>query len=152
MTRHGPVELSRRAIGFWRCAGPRLNPARSSFPFLELNRASNWTEFTAAVARFPGPGQNFVYADVDGNIGYHAAGQLPIRKNYEATFPWTAARAISNGKVSFRSSNCPHSTIRRKAGLSRPIRIHFRTTTLTRARQLRSAVSFARDSQPAHGA
>ena len=33
------------------------------------------------LARFPGPGQNFVYADVEGNIGYHAAGRLPIRKN-----------------------------------------------------------------------
>src|SRR5262249_7726928 len=49
------------------------------FPFFELNHARNWTEFTAAISRFPGPGQNFVYADIDGNIGYHATGLLPIR-------------------------------------------------------------------------
>jgi penicillin amidase len=52
---------------------------RFQFPFLDLDRARDWTEFTAAIARFPGPGQNFVYADVDGNIGYHASGRLPIR-------------------------------------------------------------------------
>ena len=45
-----------------------------AYPFLDLDRASNWTEFNTALARFPGPAQNFVYADVDGNIGYHAAG------------------------------------------------------------------------------
>ena len=54
-------------------------PGSFQFPFLDLNRARNWSEFTAALARFPGPGQNFVYADVDGNIGYHATGRLPIR-------------------------------------------------------------------------
>ena len=34
-----------------------------------------------------GPGQNFVYADVDGNIGYQAAGKLPIRRNYQGDVP-----------------------------------------------------------------
>ena len=62
-----------------RCAGPRRSRRAFQFPFLDLDRARNWKEFTAALARFPGPGQNFVYADVDGNIGYHATGRLPIR-------------------------------------------------------------------------
>ncbi len=62
-------------------------PASFQLPFLELNRARNWQEFNAAIARFPGPGQNFVYADVDGNIGYHATGKLPIRKNYDGDVP-----------------------------------------------------------------
>ena len=39
------------------------------------------------MTRFPGPGQNFVYADVDGNIGYQVAGRLPIRKNYDGDVP-----------------------------------------------------------------
>ena len=34
-----------------------------------------------------GPGQNFVYADVDGNIGYQATGRLPIRKNCQGDVP-----------------------------------------------------------------
>ena len=49
------------------------------FPFLEINRAKDWKDFTAALARFPGPGQNFVYADTSGNIGYHATGFNPMR-------------------------------------------------------------------------
>jgi penicillin amidase len=47
--------------------------------FVALNRAANWTEFTAAVERFAAPSQNFVYADVDGNIGYAMSGALPLR-------------------------------------------------------------------------
>jgi penicillin amidase len=62
-------------------------PDGFAFPFLDLNRARNWSEFTAALARYPGPGQNFVYADVDGNIGYQATGRLPIRKNYDGDVP-----------------------------------------------------------------
>lgn len=49
------------------------------FAFLEINRAKNWEEFNVALKRFAGPPQNFVYADIDGNIGYHVGGQIPIR-------------------------------------------------------------------------
>ncbi|QCK85816.1 penicillin acylase family protein [Phreatobacter aquaticus] len=45
-----------------------------------MNRAANWPEFLEAVRHFHSPQQNMVYADVDGNIGYVAAGQVPIRK------------------------------------------------------------------------
>ena len=55
-------------------------PGNFEFPFLELDRSHNWQEFQPdSLRRFPGPAQNFVYGDVDGNIGYHAAGKLPIR-------------------------------------------------------------------------
>jgi penicillin amidase len=58
-----------------------------AYPILQLNRARNWQEFNAALSRFPGPGSNFVYADVDGNIGYHAAGKLPKRHGYRGDVP-----------------------------------------------------------------
>ena len=47
--------------------------------FLKVNEARNWTEFTAALRDFVVPSQNFVYADVDGHIGYYAPGRIPIR-------------------------------------------------------------------------
>jgi penicillin amidase len=47
--------------------------------FLHLNEARNWDEFTAALHDFVVPPQNFVYADVDGHIGYYAPGRLPVR-------------------------------------------------------------------------
>jgi penicillin amidase len=57
------------------------------FPFLDIDRARNWKEFQSAIARLPGPGSNFVYADVEGNIGYHAAGKLPVRRNFRGDVP-----------------------------------------------------------------
>ncbi|WP_234554473.1 penicillin acylase family protein [Thermus caliditerrae] len=48
--------------------------------FLGVNRARNWLEFTEALRHYSAPSQNFVYADVDGNIGYIAPGKFPIRR------------------------------------------------------------------------
>ncbi len=86
VTRHGPVTIveGNRFLALrWTAA----EPGSFQFPFLDIDRAANWQQFTAAIARFPGPGQNFVYADVDGNIGYHASGKLPIRRNYDGDVP-----------------------------------------------------------------
>lgn len=60
--------------------------------FDQINRARTWQEFTAALKNYPGPGQNFVYGDVDGNIGYYCALKLPIREQKNTLFPqagWT---------------------------------------------------------------
>jgi penicillin amidase len=48
--------------------------------YLALNQAHNWAEFKAALRLYVVPSLNFVYADVEGNIGYLAPGLLPIRK------------------------------------------------------------------------
>jgi penicillin amidase len=79
ITRHGPIFLSDENHQYalrWTAA----DPGTFQFPFLDVNRAHDWKEFTAALARFPGPGQNFVYADTAGNIGYHATGRNPKRR------------------------------------------------------------------------
>lgn len=85
VTRHGPVLADRgRALALrWTAA----EPTGFAFPLLDLDRARDWGEFLAALARYPGPAQNFVYADTAGNIGYHAAGLLPIRRNYDGGVP-----------------------------------------------------------------
>lgn len=86
VTRHGPVwrdDNGRVMTLKWAAAAPK----NFGLPMVEINRARNWQEFTKALSRFPGPGQNFVYADVDGNIGYHATGQLPIRTTYWGDVP-----------------------------------------------------------------
>lgn len=43
-------------------------------------QARNWQEFREALRQFHSPQQNIVYADVDGNIGFIAAGRVPIRR------------------------------------------------------------------------
>lgn len=54
--------------------------------FYLLNRAGNWKEFKEAVSLFSVPGQNFVYADKEGNIGYVFGGKLPKRESTSPTF------------------------------------------------------------------
>ena len=86
VTRHGPaiIEDNNRVITLkWAAADASV----FRFMFLDLDRARNWQEFTEATSRFAGPGQNIVYGDVDGNIGYHATGKVPIRRNYPGDVP-----------------------------------------------------------------
>lgn len=86
VTRHGPVWTltGTEALALrWTAAEPGI----FGFPFVQIDRAGNWTEFRNALRRFGGPGQNFVYADVDGNIGYQATGALPIRRNFDGSTP-----------------------------------------------------------------
>lgn len=59
----------------------------SAVAFDALARAGRWPEFVAAVRRFSAPAQNFVYADVDGNIGYAMSGLLPVRVGSDGSMP-----------------------------------------------------------------
>lgn len=86
VTRHGPI-FTTNNNQFLALRWTAAEPDGFAFPIVDLNRARNWQEFTAALARYPGPAQNFVYADVDGNIGYHVAGRLPVRKTYDGDVP-----------------------------------------------------------------
>lgn len=83
ITRHGPLIDRLTAVD----AGVPLalrwqghQPGRLLRAILGINRAQNWQEFDAALADWSVPAQNFVYADVDGNIGYRLAGDIPIRR------------------------------------------------------------------------
>ena len=53
--------------------------ALNSLPIYQINTASNWTEFSAALEKWCWPTQNVVYSDDQGHIGYHAVGRVPIR-------------------------------------------------------------------------
>ena len=46
---------------------------------LSLDRVQDWAGFREAAARWKLPTENLVYADVDGNIGWVAAGLMPKR-------------------------------------------------------------------------
>jgi penicillin amidase len=86
VTRHGPVvshEGNRDLALRWTA----LDPHSLHFPFWKIDHAQNWQDFIAALGDFAGPMQNFVYADVDGNIGYYAAARVPIRKRGDGTLP-----------------------------------------------------------------
>jgi penicillin amidase len=86
VTRHGPVVSHDRDRDL-ALKATFLEPHGLRFPFLKIDRAGTWQEFTAALRDFTAPMQNFVYADVDGNTGYYAAGWVPIRRQGDGTVP-----------------------------------------------------------------
>lgn len=91
VTRHGPIvfeKAGRRYALRWTALNPKLNSADSSYL---MNRARNWKEFSTALNSFTAPAQNIVYADVDGHIGYHVAGVVPIRKEDDGSLPYDGA-------------------------------------------------------------
>ena len=47
--------------------------------FFRLDTAGSFDEFRAALRTYGAPAQNFVYADVEGNIGYQMPGRIPVR-------------------------------------------------------------------------
>ena len=88
VTRHGPIIFEgdgKRYALRWTALDPAKNNADASS---SLNRARNWKEFNTALESFTAPTQNIVYADVDGHIGYHAAGVVPIRKSGDGSVPY----------------------------------------------------------------
>lgn len=90
VTQHGPVVSTSTEAPYRRNLSMQwtaLDPDYFEFPFLELNRAHDWQSFRKALSRYNGPGQNFVYADVDGNIGYQAAARIPRRTNAPGDLP-----------------------------------------------------------------
>jgi penicillin amidase len=81
VTRHGPI-VSQEIPGETRKLALKwvvYDPAASLVPFVEIDTAQNWEEFQRALAHFDSPSQNLVYADVDGHIGWHVTGKIPIR-------------------------------------------------------------------------
>ena len=85
-TRHGPI-VSHDGNRNLALAWTALLPNALQFPFLKIDEAKNWQEFTDALRNFAGPMQNFVYADTEGNIGFYAAGWVPIRKRGNGSVP-----------------------------------------------------------------
>jgi penicillin amidase len=55
------------------------DPVLNALPLYQLNVASNWAEFSAALGSWCSPTQNVVYSDDQGHIAYHAIGRVPLR-------------------------------------------------------------------------
>ncbi|MCP6759332.1 MAG: penicillin acylase family protein [Fischerella sp. CENA71] len=69
-----------------------LEPSTLASAIVKINLSQNWQEFRAGVRDFDVPAQNFVYADIDGNIGYQMPGKIPVRKTGDGRYPvlgWT---------------------------------------------------------------
>jgi penicillin amidase len=91
LTRHGPIidEINpyeapkNTAVAMRWTAYETLQ----ALPFIELNTAKSIEDIEKAAASFKCPGQNWVYADDMGNIGYWAAVAIPVREGYSGALP-----------------------------------------------------------------
>ena len=94
-THHGPITyLNKKALKAYavRCAW--LEPGGSPYlASLRMDQARNWQEFREACSYSNIPGENMIWADVKGDIGWQAVGIAPIRKNFSGLVP-----VLGNGK------------------------------------------------------
>ena len=93
VTRHGPlIEAYGRQ---WALRWTGIDRVQELTAFHLVDRAQDWESFRKAVSAFPGPSQNFVYADVDGHVGWVSAGRLPIRASGDGARPYGGAAPAS---------------------------------------------------------
>lgn len=91
VTRHGPIlndvmpELQNEPPMALQWTA--LQPGTLLQSVLQINRATNWQEFREALRFWDAPSQNFVYADIEGNIGYQMPGRIPIRAQGDGRAP-----------------------------------------------------------------
>jgi len=88
-TRHGPVTFidSANLKGYAvRCAW--LEPGGSPYlASLRMDQAETWEEFREACNYSHIPGENMIWADKEGNIGWQAVGIAPVRRNFSGLVP-----------------------------------------------------------------
>ncbi|WP_046732955.1 penicillin acylase family protein [Streptomyces humi] len=58
-----------------------LDPGTTMDAVFAIDKASDWSEFRDAAAKFDVPSQNLVYADTKNNIGYTLPGRIPTRSS-----------------------------------------------------------------------
>ncbi|MEO8648962.1 MAG: penicillin acylase family protein, partial [Acidobacteriota bacterium] len=107
-TKHGVVvteDAGKKYALNWTARNPK-NHEFEAFYF--LNRARNWSDFQNALMSYGGATQNFVYADVKGNIGWYAAGRIPIRRKGDGGLPYDGSTNDGDWTESIPFADLPH--------------------------------------------
>jgi penicillin G amidase len=102
-TGHGPILTpllphEHRAITLKWTA---YDPSAFKFPLYDLDAASDWTSFRAALSQWWAPTLNVVYADDQGNIGYQAVGYIPLRPGGLMGMPISDSAHEWQGMIAF---------------------------------------------------
>lgn len=107
-TRHGPIitelipgETRKIALRWTLYDGMGMT-------LFDVDSAQNWDEFRKAFSMFAAPGQNVMYADVDGNIGYQATGRVPIRAAGDGSLPVSGSDDAHEWKGFIPFDEMPH--------------------------------------------
>lgn len=96
ITHHGPIinEVIDGHSDLLAVQWAAAEPSRILQSVVLLNQAQDYNDFREALRFWDIPSQNFVYADVEGNIAYQMPGLIPIRKQGNGLLPvpgWTDA-------------------------------------------------------------
>ncbi|GAB4027848.1 penicillin acylase family protein [Spirosoma koreense] len=88
-TRHGPIvfEDTKHHKAYAVRAGWLETGCTPYLASLRMNQARTWPEFRQACAYSRIPGENMIWADRNGTIGWQAVGLSPIRKNFTGLVP-----------------------------------------------------------------
>jgi penicillin amidase len=76
--------------------------------FFDVNSAENWDQFRKAFSTFLAPGQNVMYGDIDGHIGYQATGRVPIRASGDGSLPVSGSDNAHEWKGWIPFDEMPH--------------------------------------------
>jgi penicillin amidase len=73
-----------------------------------IARAGTWTEFREALRTWVAPVLNFVYADVNDDIGYQLAGKIPVRSHGKGLLPSRDGESHWQGFIPFEELPSAH--------------------------------------------
>ncbi len=154
-TRHGPVLYTDAKSGrAWALRAAWLDFGMAPyFGSMDYMRAQNWDQFRAAMNRWGAPGENQVYADRGGNIGWLPGGLTVIRPNWDGLTPvpgdgryeWAGYRNMdelpwaynpaAGYVVTANENNIPHNHPAAKIGVG------YEWSDSSRARRLKNLVA-----------
>lgn len=88
-TRHGPVTMvdEKNNIAYAVRAGWMEIGGSPYLASLRMDQAKTWEEFREACSYSHLPGENMIWADKEGNIGWQVVGVAPMRKNWSGMVP-----------------------------------------------------------------
>ena len=107
-TRHGPI-ITELLPGETRKIALRWTLQDGmGLMFFDVDTAENWEQFRKAFSNLGAPGQNVMYADVDGHIGYQATGRVPIRAAGDGSLPVSGSDDVHEWKGWIPFDEMPH--------------------------------------------
>ncbi len=90
LTHNGPVIKTFESEGELRALTARWAVLEAGLPFraaVQLTRAETIQDVIGTLKHWEAPGQNFIFADRHGNIGYWCCALIPIRANHNGLLP-----------------------------------------------------------------
>jgi acyl-homoserine-lactone acylase len=99
---HGPVFETDHGVFALAYAGQ--GEVRHANQYMAMNKATDLASWQQAMAIGALPSINFIYADKDGNIGYLANGQFPVRKDgldWAGTLPGDRSDLVWGARLRF---------------------------------------------------